>query len=156
MKSVYEYSEMFKANYEKFVIGCESTEETKMWDEEQYGDMLTYYDNDLVSIILQLISADGNISKTEVEKLNEIFGFSYECDELVDLYHACKENVDNMFANGISDAYTLLVEVNEKLAASYKELVKLVAEIVTECDGVVLNGEKDMALKLKDIMNSAE
>ena len=29
-------------------------------------------------------------------------------------------------------------------------------EIVTECDGVVLNGEKDMALKLKDIMNSAE
>lgn len=51
MANIKEYSEKFKFAYEKFMFGCEALEEMGVWDEEQYGDMLTYYDNDIVSIV---------------------------------------------------------------------------------------------------------
>lgn len=103
-----------------------------------------------------LIASDGNISEKEVEKLEELFGFTYELEELKNLYSLCKESIESMFSQGVSESYLLLKSKNVKLAAAYKDLIDLVVKMAVECDGVVSEAEKEMALKLKDIIAAAE
>ena len=75
MKRIDMLTEEFKTKYERFLIGCDALEDLNLWDKEEHGEMDVFYQNDLVSVILRLIVADGEISEKEAVYLNKNFGF---------------------------------------------------------------------------------
>ena len=140
MKNIDKLTEEFKTKYERFLIGCDAIEELDQWDKEENGEMDVFYQNDLVSVILRLIAADGEISDEETDYLNRNFGFEY-CEEEV------SHSFDEQFENGI----TLMRSINEKLADAYKELLSLICNIIIESDEVIAPEEIEEAKKLKEL-----
>lgn len=143
------YTESFKLKLEKFLLGCDAIEELGLWDKEQYGEMDVFYQNDLVSIIIRLIAADGVISGREVDYLNKNFGFSYSIAELRDVYQNCREEIGHSFDEAFENGITLMRSINEKLADAYKELLGLICDIIIESDGVVTETEQEEVKRLK-------
>ena len=143
------YTESFKLKLEKFLLGCDAIEELGLWDKEQYGEMDVFYQNDLVSIIIRLIAADGVISGREVDYLNKNFGFSYSIAELRDVYQNCREEIGHSFDETFENGITLMRSINEKLADAYKELLGLICDIIIESDGVVTETEQEEVKRLK-------
>ena len=143
------YTESFKLKLEKFLLGCDAIEELGLWDKEQYGEMDVFYQNDLVSIIIRLIAADGVISGRDVDYLNKNFGFSYSIAELRDVYQNCREEIGHSFDETFENGITLMRSINEKLADAYKELLSLICDIIIESDGVVTETEQEEVKRLK-------
>lgn len=143
------YTESFKLKLEKFLLGCDAIEELGLWDKEQYGEMDVFYQNDLVSVIIRLIAADGVISGREVDYLNKNFGFSYSIAELRDVYQNCREEIGHSFDEAFENGITLMRSINEKLADAYKELLGLICDIIIESDGVVTETEQEEVKRLK-------
>lgn len=143
----------FKAAYELFINSCDSMEESELWDVKQYGEMETFYTNDLTSAALQLIAIDGEITETEVEYINATFGFKYTLSDIKKVYESCAESIeeylDESFENGIS----IMRKINSKLADMYKELVVMICKIVIYGDRVVTHEEID---EVKDILEKFE
>lgn len=141
MKNIDVYTENFKIKHEQFLIGCDSIEESGLWDKEQYGEMDVFYSNDMASIIIRLIASDGRITEREVSYLNENFGLDYTLETLTEVYEHSKEAIgasfDEVFENGVA----LLRSINEKLADAYKELLALVCDIIIASDGIVTPAE---------------
>lgn len=141
MKNVEMYIDSFRIKHEAFINGCDSIEEMGLWDKEEFGEMDAFYSNDLASVIIRLIAADGNISSKEVDYLNATFELDYTLDELVEVYDSCKEEIghafDEIFENGIK----LLRNINTKLADAYKELLVLICDIIIESDGIISENE---------------
>ena len=77
MNRIDKLTEDFRYKYDRFFIGCDAAEEEGLWDKEENGEMDGFYQNDLVSVIIRLIAADGVISDKETEYLNKTFGFDY-------------------------------------------------------------------------------
>ena len=143
------YTESFKLKLEKFLLGCDAIEELGLWDKEKNGEMDVFYQNDLVSIIIRLIAADGVISGREVDYLNKNFGFSYSIAELRDVYQNCREEIGHSFDETFENGITLMRSINEKLADAYKELLGLICDIIIESDGVVTETEQEEVKRLK-------
>ena len=143
------YTESFKLKLEKFLLGCDAIEELGLWDKEKNGEMDVFYQNDLVSIIIRLIAADGVISGREVDYLNKNFGFSYSIAELRDVYQNCREEIGHSFDEAFENGITLMRSINEKLADAYKELLGLICDIIIESDGVVTETEQEEVKRLK-------
>lgn len=151
MKRIDALTEEFKSKYEKFLIGCDAIEELNQWDKEENGEMDVFYQNDLVSVILRLIAADGEISDGETEYLNRNFGFEYSTEELIDIYKSCEEEVSHSFDEQFENGITLMRSINEKLADAYKELLNLICDIIIESDEVIAPEEIEEAKKLKEL-----
>ena len=149
MNNIEKYIESFKTKHEAFMIGCDSIEEMNLWDKETLGEMEAYYSYDLISIIIRLITADGEISEKEVTYLNETFGFDYSVDELVDVYDSCKDDIGNSFDENFENGITYMRRINSKLADSYKELLALICEIIINSDGVINGSEVSEVKRLK-------
>ena len=148
MEKMKKYAEEFKFKLEHFMTGCDSLEEAHLWDKEALGEMDVYYEGELASIAIGLISSDRRCSGGEAEFMADMFGFESTPDELEEIYENCKENLDVMFEDGNENGFTLMKNINEKLAESYKELVALVCEIVMEADGTVVKAETALAEKI--------
>ncbi len=146
-------TEEFKSKYERFLIGCDAVEELNLWDKEEYGEMDGFYQNDLVSVIIRLIAADGEISSEEVKYLNANFGFDYTLDELRDVYRNCEDELSHSFDEQFENGVSVMREKNEKLADAYKELLCLICDIIIESDDVVAQAEIDEATNLKKLFN---
>ena len=144
MKDLNLLTESFKTKYERFIIGCDSVELDETWNKAEDGEMDVYYENELISVILSLIIADGKISDKEVKYLNDNFGLSYTVDELKNVYFNCGEEIENYFENNFKAGYEKLRSFNEKLAEAYKELFELICRIIAASDGVVSEEEKQM------------
>ena len=151
MKKIDLLTEEFKSKYEKFLIGCDAIEELNQWNQEKYGEMDAFYQNDLVSVIIRLIAADGIISKKEVEYLNYNFGFAYTVDELADVYASCKEQIGHSFDESFANGITSMRAINSKLAEAYKELLVLICDIIMESDGVISKSESEEVMHLKSL-----
>lgn len=149
MKDLHLLTESFKTKYESFITGCDSIELDEVWDKTEYGEMDVFYENELLSVILSLIIADGKISDEEVKYLNDNFGFSYTVDELKSVYLNCGEEIENYFESNFQAGYEKIKTINGKLAAAYKELFELICQIVSESDGVVSEEEKQAIAELK-------
>ena len=108
-----------------------------------------FYSNDLVSVIIRLIAADGNISAKEVEYLNHNFGFEYTVEELADVYVSCKEEIGHSFDEQFENGISYMRSVNGKLADAYKELLELICNIIVESDDVIDKAETEEAQRLK-------
>ena len=144
-------SESFKTKYERFLIGCDSIEELDQWDKEANGEMDVYYSNDIVSVIIRLIAADGSFSERETDYLNEFFGFDYTTEELKNIYDDFGEAIESLFDEDLGSGLSNMRAINEKLAEAYKDLLLTVCDIIIESDGVIDSAEVDLAKQLKDI-----
>lgn len=139
----------FKMKYESFLIGCDSIEEMGLWDKEAHGEMDVFYSNDLTSVIIRLIAADGKITQKEVDYLNETFDFEYSLEELIDVYNACRDDIGQAFDENFENGITYMRKINAKLADAYKELLSLICEIIIESDGVIAESEVSEVKRLK-------
>ena len=117
MKNLDALTQEFNTKYERFFIGCDAVEDSGLWDIEEYGDMEAFYQNDLVSVIIRLIAADGSISSKEVEYLNKSFGFEYTVEELNEVYKSCKDDIGSYFDEQFQNGISVMRSKNEKLAA---------------------------------------
>lgn len=137
MNKLQELSDAFQLQYEKFVNGCAAVEEEGLWNEAQYGDMETYYYNDIMCVILCLISADGIFSETEADYINEIFGFRYSAAELREMYGTEGDSIRSMLVNEVPAGYRRLKSINKKLSVHYRDMLLIVCDIIAESDGIV-------------------
>lgn len=130
-------SEAFILQYEKFVTGCEALEAEKKWDAAELGSMEAYYLNDVMSVILHLISADGQFSEQEARFVADTFGFQYTPAELADLYRIQGEDIDRFFREDVPEGYRKIKGLNSSLAEHYKALLLQACELAAASDGVV-------------------
>lgn len=151
MKRIDVLTEEFKMKYEGFLIGCDALEELDLWDKEEHGEMDVFYQNDLVSVILRLIAADGKISDIEAEYLNRNFGFEYTAEELSEVYENCQDELAHSFDEQFKNGVTFIRSINEKLADAYKELLELICDIIIASDDVIDPSEVEEAKKLKEL-----
>ena len=149
MKNFEMYIDSFKMKHESFLTGCDSIEEMGLWDKEALGEMDAFYSNDLTSVIIRLIATDGKIAQKEVDFLNETFGFEYTLDELIDVYHSCKDDIGHAFDENFENGITYMRKINANLADAYKELLSLICEIIIESDGVIAESEIAEVKRLK-------
>lgn len=141
--------ESFKMKYEAFLVGCDAIEEQGLWNKATLGEMEAFYANDLTSVIVRLIVADGKVTQREVEYLNDAFGFDYSVEELAELYDTCKEDIDRSFDENFENGISYMRKINTKLADAYKELLLLVCEIIIESDGVIAVPEISEVVRLR-------
>lgn len=151
MEKLKEYAEIFRHKYDRFITGCDALEELNLWNKEENGEMDAYYTGDLTSIIIRLISADGDITEKEVNYINDMFGFVYTEEELTEIYEQCGEEIDTLFDEGVKNGYDLMRGINQKLAEAYKELIMIVCDTVIASDGVIDKVEISLAQKIKSI-----
>ena len=135
-------TEEFQNKLDRFLIGCDSIEELDGWDKEANGEMDLYYQNDLLSVILHLIAADGVVGKREVEYLNRNFGFCSTVDEVKAIYRDCCENLGDAFLQNFQSDIDLLRSINEKLFDAYRELLDVICRIISESDRGVSEEER--------------
>ena len=153
MENLKECAEDFKLMHERFLIGCDSIEEIGAWDLDTYGEMDAYYSHDLVSIIVRLIVADGNITYNEVKYLNDMFGFEYTVEELATIYRDNGDAIDAIFDEGAKNGLNLMRSINEKIADAYFDLIVAVCDIIIASDGVIASAEIELARKIKALKN---
>lgn len=139
----------FQLKLDKFMIGCDAIEEEGRWNKDLHGEMEHFYVNDLVSIIIRLIAADGVISEKEADYLNDAFGFDYTPEELTEVYRSCEDEIGLSFDEDFENGISYMRELNDRLADSYKELLALICEIIVESDGVVSEEEAEEINHLK-------
>lgn len=144
------YTESFKAKYESFLIGCDSIEEIDLWDKDAYGEMDIFYTNDIVSVILRLIAADGDFSEQEAVYVKKFFGLQYSSSELKEIYDECGDAIEKLFDEEIESGIAYLRKINGKLADAYKELLLIACDIIIESDGVIAKAETELARQLKN------
>ena len=152
MERIDALSEEFRTKYEKFIIACDSLEEIEAWDKEECGEMDVYYENELISVIIRLIAADGEITEDEVEYLNGNFGFEYSIYELADIYESCRDEISEGFEERLANGIGFLQNVNGKLADAYKELLRLICSIIMESDGVAADEELEEIDAIRSII----
>ena len=153
MSKIQEYAESFKLKYERFLIGCDAVQEEGDWSVENLGDMGAYYTRELLIMILRIITADGWVSQTEVDYLNEFFGFTYtqkELDKALDGLETPLHSISN--EKLIIASMKLLRSINARLAASFRELVLLSCGIMSLSDGIVTEEEKEEIAKLRALV----
>lgn len=148
MNELQHYVDSFQAQYDAFRTGCDALEEQGVWSTELRGEMDAFYTNELVSVIIRLIAADGTITCREVEYLNKTFGFDYSLEALIAVYENCKEEIDRAFDEQFENGITHMRTINQKLADTYKELLRLVCRILIASDGVVAASEVAEAERL--------
>ena len=144
MKDLSILTDSFKLKYEKFILGCDSIELDESWDKEANGEMDVFYENEILSVILSLIIADGTIGEAEVRYLNDNFGLSYSVEQLKTVYIALGDEIDAFFERYFKAGYQMLQGIHEKLATAYKELFELICQIIVESDGRVSEEEKQV------------
>ena len=137
MERIDALTEEFRVKYEKFLIGCDAIEEMDRWNKDTLGEMDVFYENDLLSLIIRLVAADGKISAREVEYINKTFGFDYTADSLKEIYENCRDEIGDSFDDVFKNGVLYMKSVNEKLADAYEELLGIVCDIVVESDGVI-------------------
>ena len=152
MNKLQELSETFQLQYDSFVNGCAALEEEGLWTDDQYESMEVYYFNDIMCVILCLASSDGTFSDAEAGYINDIFGFSYTSDELQEIYGTEGSNIRSLLINDVPAGYRRMKELNEKLAAHYRDILLLICDIIAESDGIVHIAEANEIRKLKEAL----
>ena len=136
MDQLQNLSDAFKLQYEKFVNGCAAIEEQGLWDDTRYDSMEVYYYNDIMCVILCLISADGIFSDEEAAYIDRFFGFTYTAAELQEMYGTEGSNIRSMLTNEVPAGYRLLKSINEKIAAYYRDMLFIVCDMIAGSDGL--------------------
>ena len=140
-------TEDFRKRLEAFEMTCDSLDDVSEWNIDELGGMDVYYLNELVSMILRLIVADGTISAKEAEYVSKYFGFDYTVDDLNFIYENCRNELDHSFRERLLDDINKMRPVSEKLVEEFRGLADAICTIIAESDGAVTEEE------LKEIQN---
>lgn len=151
MTNLSDLKEEFKYKHEAFITGCDSVEQMGLWNLDELGEMDVFYANEMMSLILRLVVADGRVEQGEVDFINDLFGFSYSLKELKEVYENCEDLIASIFDSEIPEGLHLLRSINERLAGAYRELLALLSDIIIAGDGVVSEKETVLAKRLKEI-----
>ena len=149
MNQLQELSDAFQLQYEKFTNGCAAVEAEGLWTGAQSDSMETYYYNDIMCVILCLVSADGTFSQAEADYINDIFGFRYTPEELREMYGTEGDSIRGMLTGEVPAGYRRLKQINEKLAAHYRDMLLLICDIIAGSDGIVNPAETREIQSLK-------
>ena len=139
----------FKLLYEKFLTGCDAFEEENLWNKDNDGEMEAFYFNDIMCVILRLVSADGVFAREEADYVNNVFGFRYTPEELAELYRVQGEDIDAHVLRGVPEGYRKLETLCPELAELYRQLLLQVCDVMSESDGSVHETEKKLIADLK-------
>lgn len=148
MNDLQNYVESFRQQYEAFRTGCDALEEQGVWSTDLRGEMEAFFENELISVILRLITTDGVITAREVEYLNKTFCFDYSLETLRAVYENCKEELERAFNEQFENSITHMRTINPRLADAYKQLLGLACRIILASDGVVTESEMAEARRL--------
>lgn len=151
MSSLEQLAASFQLKLDKFMIGCDAIEEEGLWNKDLHGEMESFYINDMVSIIIRLIAADGIVTSKEADYLNDAFGFEYTPEELTEVYRSCEDEIGLAFDEDFENGISYLRELNDRLADAYKDLLSLICEIIIGSDGVVSEEEAEEIARLKSL-----
>ena len=99
--------ENYQKKYYEFSDKCDQISDTEKWNEDKYGEMLSYFFNEITSIVIKLSSADGNITNDELKVLKEIFGIEYTPEEFKEVYYSLQSEIDSLFQDTVSHSYKL-------------------------------------------------
>lgn len=149
MTELQKHINSFRNKYKRFNANLTSEDVLEKWNEDENGAIDVFYENELVSIALTVISSDGKIFVKEAGYLDETFGFSYTADDLAQMYINAHDEIDNYFEDCFKQGYQMLRDINEDLAKQYKDIFYLLCKIVAESDGVVSDDEKKLIASMK-------
>lgn len=144
-------AEEFKSDMNIFIQKCDVIEATGVWDTDEYGQMEAYFTNDIMCIVISLMSADGTFSDSETKYMRDIFGYDMTKEEVQEIYRNTSNEISDIFKNGISESITLLKNIDTEMAQDYKKLIDSVCDIIIGSDGVLSNREVDMAESIKSL-----
>ena len=149
--------EGLKLNYEQFIDGCNALEEEGLWSVEENGEMEAWVANEILSVIIRLVAADGKFTQEEVDFINDAFGdtslgFDYSIAELKEVHNNCLEKIDTLFEEGIPETMKMLSDLDEDAVTRYRELLLQICRIVSESDNEIAEGEKKEVLRLMELL----
>lgn len=151
MKKIDDLTKSFCEKHDEFICRCDAIEEAGLWDKSEYGEMDAFYSNDLSSVIIRLIAADGNVTYREVEYFNKTFKLDYGHEELIDVYKNCATLIDCSFDESFKNGISIMRGIDSSLADIYKEILILVCDIIIESDGFIRESEILEAKRLKEL-----
>ena len=151
MKDYQAMAEAFKLQYEKFLTGCDALEAEGRWDTAALGEMEGYYFNDIMTVILHLISADGRFSEEEARFVADAFGFRYTAGELAQLYREQSDEIDRFFREEVPQGYRKMQALSPSLAEHYRDLLLQAGELAAQASDDVARDEQ----RLMDVLKAA-
>ena len=150
MSLLQQKAESFKTMYEKFVNGCDALEQSGAWDTDASGEMEGYYFNDIMCVILHLISADGLFADEEAQYVNDVFGFRYSADELREIYRTEGDDIQKMIDAELPAGYEKMKAISTGLAGHYRALMLMICDIISGSDGIIHSAEGSIIGKVRE------
>ena len=142
----------FDKDLNAFLIACNDLEELGTWNVRKRGPMATYFEADLFTVALQVMSADGVFERAEAEVLNAMFSTSYTPRELSQMYHSSNPVIDDYFSKTSQDALGMLSGLDANLADAYRGLLLDACEIISLSDGVAEKSERELIAQLQEVL----
>ena len=134
--------EDFKFEWERFLNGFDSLEETGKWDVDKHGEMETFCENILVCILVKAVFADREATQAEVDAINDMFGFELNLN-IVSQILGIMDSEKNDILDDPKATFDLIKTANEKIYNEFKELVCAACQIVMESDGIATSIEAE-------------
>ena len=141
--------EDFKFDWERFLNGFDSLEEIGKWDVDERGEMETFCENVLVCILVKAVFADREATQSEVDAINDMFGFELDLNTVSQILGIMDSEKDDILDDPKA-TFDLIKTANEKIYNEFKELVCTACQIVMESDGIATSVEVE---KLNTFMN---
>ena len=132
----------FKFEWERFLNGFDSLEETGKWDVEEYGEMETFCENILVCILVKAVFADREAAQEEVDAINDMFGFELDINAVSQIL-GIMDSEKNDILDDPKATFDLIKTANEKIYNEFKELVCAACQIIIESDGLTASVETE-------------
>ncbi len=146
--------EDFVSALDLFINACDAKEEYFDWDYAERGHMAAYYQNDMLSFLIRLSGVDGDFSEKESELLNETFGFNLYPDELEEIYDNSIDELGDEFDDRLEEDIRELFAIDENMGQMFTDLLLLICDMMSQCDGFVYSKEEEEIAKLNDIMSN--
>lgn len=150
MKEIDRLTDSFKIELEIFINGCDQKENDLKWNREENGEMEAFYQNDLITFVVYLMFADGDISETEADYLNKTFGFEYTVDELREIYDFLQNEPEGSFDDQLVEDVRLLIDLDEKMGKAFIELLLRLCDIIAQSDDRVEEAELQKIASIKE------
>jgi uncharacterized tellurite resistance protein B-like protein len=141
--------EAYSARLDSFLARCHELEASNVWDVDEHGFMSAYFESDLFSVALQLMSADGTFESAEAEVLNAMFSTSYTSRDLRKMYVSLKPVVDDYCDADAQDALHVLEGIDGSLASEYRRLILGACDVISRADGVAEGTETRLIRRLR-------
>ncbi len=148
------YSEEFANVYDYFLRTTDSLGKTEIWNAEELGDMDSFYSNYLLTAITRIVAVDGKVTQKEVDYLNVSFEFDYTVETLTEIYEHCVDGLEVPFDQYLYEGIDKLTEIDAKLSETYKKLIAIACDIISESDGVVGAAEIAEAKRIKEMFGN--